>query len=502
MNTVSEYVEKVEPWETPIDFLDPERPAFPVSTLPAWQAEFVAAIAEETQTPPDLAAMFALTGTAGAAAKRYEVRPFGAWLEPLNLYGLCVLPPGERKSAVAEAATEPIRRAQEDARHDAEPCIAAAEMEHARLAKRVKKLQGKAANVSEQEAVPLLKEASELTALLRAKPVPARPRLLYDDITPEKIPGVLQEQGGRAMIASAEGGLFETIAGRYNPSGTPNIDATLKAHAGDDIAVDRVSRSEEYIRRPALTIALAVQPEVLRSLTTNPSFRGKGLLARFAYFMPRPMVGRRSIHVDPVPDVVRTEYLRRTRNLWNLAPKLGGDGCIEPRVLAVTPEARDALDAYRAALEPRLAPDGDLGAVADWASKLAGLVVRLAANLHLADPATDPADPPPIAVGTIERAMTLGDYFREHALLAFRAMRQDANAENAADVLAWLRRRGQDTFTKRDVHVAKRSRFPEADDLDPVLAFLVKTGWIRPLPRQRRPGRPSEGFEVHPSVRG
>jgi hypothetical protein len=214
------------------------------------------------------------------------------------------------------------------------------------------------------------------------------------------------------------------------------------------------------------------------------------------------MVGRRAIHVDPVPESVRTHYLRQLRNLWNLKPTLDGDGRIVPQLVTLTPDARDRLDAFRTTLEPRLANDGDLGAIPDWGGKLAGAVVRIAASLHLADLATSPAEVAPIPLPVIERALTLGDYFTTHALVAFRAMRQDAVADDAAHVMAWLRRRDPaPTFSKRDVQAGNRSRFPVADDVEPVLAFLVKTGWIRPVAREKRVGRPSELYEVHPKVR-
>jgi hypothetical protein len=46
--------------------------------------------------------------------------------------------------------------------------------------------------------------------------VPAVPRLVADDITPEACASLLVEQAGRLAVVSAEGGLFETISGRYS----------------------------------------------------------------------------------------------------------------------------------------------------------------------------------------------------------------------------------------------------------------------------------------------
>src|SRR5689334_12933302 len=94
--------------------------------------------------------------------------------------------------------------------------------------------------------------------------VPAYPRLIADDITPEKLGAVMAEQGEKIAIFSDEGGVLTTMGGRYN-SGVANLDLLLKAHSGSPYRVDRASREMPIsMKKPALTIALAVQPQVLR----------------------------------------------------------------------------------------------------------------------------------------------------------------------------------------------------------------------------------------------
>ena len=55
---------------------------------------------------------------------------------------------------------------------------------------------------------------------------------------------------------SAEGGVFDLMAGRYSATGMPNFEVFLKGHAGDTIIVDRVGRPAERIDHPAVTIKL------------------------------------------------------------------------------------------------------------------------------------------------------------------------------------------------------------------------------------------------------
>ena len=96
--------------------------AFPVDALPSWVADQVAAIAEFTQTPPDLAGCVALAALSTAAGGRatVEIRP--GWREPLNIFTAVAMPPGSHKSAVFAAIrvrSQPMGYA--GARHAAGP---------------------------------------------------------------------------------------------------------------------------------------------------------------------------------------------------------------------------------------------------------------------------------------------------------------------------------------------------------------------------------------------
>ena len=128
--------------------------------------------------------------------------------------------------------------------------------------------------------------------------MPPIPRLVADDVTPEAAASLLAEQGGRLAIISAEGGIFDIIAGRYSGN-VPNMDLWLKGHSGDPMKVDRKGRPPEYVRRPALTLGLMIQPAVLSAIAANRQFRGRGFLARILYAYPVSKVGHRAIAPAP-----------------------------------------------------------------------------------------------------------------------------------------------------------------------------------------------------------
>ena len=438
--TVEEILDRLSPgppqgpaadaWEPPVP-LTARRllPPFPVDVLPAWVAAQVRAVAEFTQTPPDLAGCVALAALSAAAGGRAVVEARPGWLEPVNLYTVVALSPGSRKSAVFAAMTAPLLAAERELVAKVRPLIVQAEMEKQVSSRLAERAAAAAANASDAVRADALAEASGAALNASAISVPMLPRLIADDITPEAAASLLAEQGGRLAVLSAEGGIFATMAGRYS-SGTPNLEVFLKGHAGDLLRVDRKGRPAEHVEHPALTIGLAVQPEILTQLADLPGFRGRGLLARLLYSLPENTVGRRRVDPDPVPAGVAQAYDTRLRDL--VLALAGGD---EPLVLTPTADAARAVLGLAAAIEPRLGTAGDLAHITDWAAKLVGAIVRIAGLIHLADRRNGLLDG-----DTVDAAAHLGHYFLAHALATFEHMGADPLTEDAQHVLDWITR--------------------------------------------------------------
>jgi replicative DNA helicase len=474
-------------------------PGFPAEVLPDWTAEMVYAVAEFTQTPIDLPGCIALAALSTAAGGRAEVEVRGSWREPTNIYTVTVLPPGSRKSAVFAAMTAPILATEKLLIEKAVPAIIEADLAAKVAGKAAEKAAVAAANADPSGRDTLLAEATAAAMNAKAIAVPVEPMLVADDVTSETATSMLAQQGGRLAVLSPEGGIFATIAGRY--SGTPNLEVFLKGHAGDMLRVGRLSRDAEHIDKPALTLGLAVQPEVLRDIAGMPGFRGLGLLARILFAVPENTVGRRKIGADPVPAAVSADY---GSNLTRLIQTLAD--WTDPAVLVLTPEANDRVLDIERAVEPRLAPGGAWSHIVDWGSKYTGAVVRLAGLMHLGEHAVREGwNGEPITADTIERAAMLGDYFAAHALAAFDDMGADHSTRNARHVLAWIERTGSRAFTKRELFRAvQSSNVRTVADLDPALSVLESHGYVRtvdPPARAKSGGRPpSPSYLVHPDV--
>ncbi|TDW65615.1 YfjI family protein [Kribbella pratensis] len=469
---------------------------FPVQVFPEWLSDLVTAVAEATQTPIDLAASVALACLSTAAGGKVLVRVDRSWVEQVNLYTVTALPPGSRKSPVFRAMTTPLSVAEHALREQAAERRVEAELA-SRIAWAKAEQLAKKAETAQAEPQTALADATAAAKEAAGIAVPELPRLMTDDVTPESCISLLATHGGRIAVLSAEGDVFATLTGtRY--SAAPNLGVFLKGHAGDKLQVDRKGRASETVERPALTLGVTTQPGTLAGLAAQPGFRDRGVLARILYSLPINTVGQRDNQPKPVPEDTETTY---TDALTTLVLLLADHDT--PHELALTADARQVLLEFQDWIEPRLDPrTGQLAPITDWASKLAGAVVRVAGLLHVAHTFTT-GYATPITADTIRDAEQIGRYYLDHALAVYDLMgRSDPDLDDARALLDWIRKHGHHTFTRRDALRANRARFATAKDLTPALELLTDHGHIRPkpTPTSSKGGRPSDTYQVHPNA--
>ena len=464
----AEYNKPAEPkWEQPIPFTQHTLPAFPVDAFPPAIRDYVLAVAETTQTPVDMSATAALAVLALCQQGKYRIKGKDDWIEPLNLFTVIVAEPSERKSAVISHMTGAVHRfeAEYNTQHSGA-------VERSRMEKRILERQQK--NLEDQvlkgkaQMEDLQDVAMQLANFREVMPM----RLYVDDVTTEKLTSVLAENNGTAAIVSAEGGIFDMLAGIYTKN--VNIDVFLKAHSGDDIRVDRIGRSSESISNPALTVLLAVQPSVLSGMMSNGTFRGRGLTARFMYCMPQSKVGDRKYRTQPIPDEVSHCYEVLIRNLLNEeTPKT-------PELIYLSPDADKLLEDFACDVESKMKTE--YADIPDWAGKLVGAVLRISGLLCRASNATcvDFLDIPESMVVSREEmagAIAIGRYFTEHSRAAYSLMGADNLLKQSQYTLDAIVKNGLLEFTRRDIMRICRS-FKTADAVQPVLNHLADLGYV------------------------
>lgn len=465
----------------------------PVEALGKVLQPLVEEIGKALQVPTDLPTNLALPLITTAAAGRWVVEVDAGWQEALCLTTLSALPSGEMKTPTLKVLDAALRDFERDIQRAAAPersrKLATKKLAEERVTE--------ARKVAVKKPAGGMEEKKYLAAVehLDTIDVPALPRLLADDATPEAVVSLLAEH--RAIgVVSDEPGLFGILAGRYS-NGTPQIEWFLKATSGSPIKVDRKGRDAEDVMNPALSAACCIQPGRLVELGTVKAFRDSGFLARWLFSIPSSSVGTRGATRPVAPGPV-DHWSSHLVDLAEAAQKYQG---AEPQVLRIDDAGRAALKALRAELEPDLHPDhGRYAGIADWCNKLVGTTARIAAALTLlADPASTV-----VAAETVADAVRLGRAYVSHAIAAFGLTRPNGETfSRARQVLGTIRKLAdhEGRVTERDVHrkLADRAWVENAETLQPLLELLAEFGHIRRHDGKRPAGgRPSPFVELHP----
>ncbi|MEV0089118.1 YfjI family protein [Saccharopolyspora sp. NPDC050642] len=485
---------QTSPWEEPTPLgMNRELPAFPTDALPDWMAEMVTAVSGFTQTPPDLAACVGLSGVSTAIGGRATIRIRQGYTEPSNLFLVCALPPGSRKSEVFRVMTDPVVAVEEALIEQARPRIVEANLAR-RIAQREAEDAEQKADSGDPDSVGIATEAAMRAEKIE---VPVEPCLIVDDTTPEKAASMLIEQGGRLAVLAPEGGIISIIAGRY--SGTPNYDVFLRGHAGEKLNVTRQNRDKQKVDKAHLTLGLVVQPVVLRNLAGIQDAKDKGLLGRFLYSLPTSTLGFREVrNAPPIPSETATAYDTRLRLLVHHYA-----GLKRPVDFVFDHDANEAMFDVQEEIEPHLRRDGAYGHMTDWAGKYAGATARLAGALHALQH-LDRAGERKVTGETFAQARRIGEYFLAHALATFDFVGTDPDLDDARTVLEWIETTQPVSFTERAVLNAHRRSLRTAERVKTAVHLLEEHGHVLRTDPPQRPGpgrKPGPTYWPHPNYR-
>ena len=493
-------------WELPAPLGHFDLPIFPLEAFPRQLCvlcEFCEAVAESYQVPADLPAMLILSVAGASLAKRIVVHVRGDHWEPVNLFAVVALPPASRKSGVFRAVMEPLACFERQEVERLAPIIEQNRNQRIILEDSLKYVRKNAVTAKNAEdRKDYTKQIDEIIKKLDELEALTSPQYIGDDATPESVALLLSNNDGRFALLSAEGDVFDFMAGRYS-NGIPNLGVYLKGHAGDDIRVNRANPelTPRYIHKPALSIGVTVQPDVLRGLTLKKGFRGRGLLGRFLYSLPKSGLGQRKIDSRPVDSQIATAFQEQILAVLRLKPNINSDDKPCPYTVTVGSDALKELDRFAMQVEKRLGAGGDFASMGDWAGKLVGAVCRIAAIFHgLIYAASGNPAKTQIDAETMLGAITIGEYLIPHAKAAFFEMGADPAIDIAMRILGWVSSEQISEFTRREAFNSLRGRIQKVVELDDPLEILTTQGYIRDVSQERKgPGRkPSPKYKTNP----
>jgi rhodanese-related sulfurtransferase len=482
--------DKVEPmWAKPVPLDEYNLGKHPIEMYPEVIRKMVLEVSRFTETPVEMAALLSLATVSAAVSGKFEVQVKPGYIEPTNLYVATLLESGNRKTAVLDALMSALKKWE----------IQKAEAMALEIANAKSKRQSEEAVISglrsqlkkgEGEAPgPIISQIAKLESELTK--VPASPELFSSDVTPEKLAELMGQNNERFALISDEGGVFGPFLGLYN-GGKPNLDLLLKSHAVSSAKVHRKNGPTIHLKHPTLTIAVAPQPDIFRSLSKVDGVEGRGLLARFLYAVPASKVGFRTNDMGPIDVVVQSKFDELIHTLLDSAPNPIG-------TIELSDEAREKWMDFAKEIEPGLREGERFTSIKAWASKLPGATVRIAGLLHLIEDSSGLNLS--LSGATMEAAIKIAKSLVPHAFAAFSEMKIDPQVDDATKVFRWIRGSQLTEFSQRDCHKRFQHRFPKVDRLESALKILLERNIIREQTSKARLGRPTRIFEVNPANR-
>lgn len=494
-------------WDDPIP-LGPEPPnPLPLDALPPVLRDHAASVAASVQVAPDLPVLHIICAVSAAVAGKVEVCVDGAWIrECLPVYGVAVAEPGERKSGAHEPMVSPIRVWQADKARKKGASVRAA-----RDLVDVREGELKSAKLAVMKGDPIKVVEAARTALDEAEAdVPFVPAPLAQDVTPEALVRHMAKQRGRVAIFAPEGGPLRILDGRYS-EGAARLEEVAQAYDGEPIYVHRVDKEPLHVPRPALTMALCVQPSVLETIRNARSMCGQGLFARISWVVPQSLAGDRvdSSEAPPLDQGAAERYETTIHGLLDWEPDKSDEDKDEDEVLipariGLSPEATAVKLDYHYEIESELG--GKLLGIRDWASKTVGRAIRIATLFELVDRASNGrlTVEDPISGWAMESAVRMCRALTTHALHVYDAMDRDVERELARYVIRRAKQaKDLANLSERELFrlCDSKPEFQTMDDFRRTLAYLEDRGWVTYEDRKPVGGRPpSPWIRFHPSV--
>ena len=475
---------------------------FPVDALPDKIRPYIQATAESLQVSVDMVATFVIAIISLCVQGKYRIQVKPDWEEPVNLYAVVVMRPSERKSPTLKMVSAPVFEYMEEENERRQPEIEKYETKKKILTGQIKNISNSIANNYKKDnskyTMEDILECQEELRKLEEEGI-RELKLIVDDVTPEALVSTMKENNDRIGIVSAEGGIFGTMAGRYNDH--TNIDIFLKGYSGEYYSTARIGRQGNTLKHPLITIVLAVQPQVICDIMDNKEFSGRGLLARFLYSIPNSLVGSRKYRTEPVNKALKEDYNNLIKDLLKTSEM------DFERTIRLSEEADLQSEIYNQQIERRLTDD--LEQIEEWAGKLHGNTMRIAAIFHIVKYGWDAVNVP-LEAETLAGAIKVGRYYLEHSMAAFDMMglSDPQDVKDAKYIISRIEQNSKNSnnsknteiITKRNAYDLCKGHFKSVEEMEPGLQVLVEHGYIaiqKEKPAGR--GRPSEQIYINPA---
>jgi len=366
------------PKPEPIQSELPPVQAFSEELLPESFRPLVADVTQRMQVPMDYPAVVMVLCLAGAVNRRAMIQPKErdtGWVEPANLWGAIIGPPGVMKTPVIQAITRPLVQIQTAWRQEYEEEMAehARATEESELTKSAWKEQFKASRKSGSAVPERPPEAPEKPRLRR---------LIVNDATFEALHQTMSENCAGVLLLRDE--LTGWLAGLERSGHEPERAFCLEAWNGKNpFTMDRIGRGTIHVPACCMSLFGGIQPGRLHSYMADALCDGPtndGLIQRISVCVWPDLDSWE--YVDRAPNPVAEELTARVFR------KLAEMGAENPARLRFATDAQELFVEWLTDLEAKIRRDEHHPAIIAHLSKYRKLMPVLALLFELADRAS------------------------------------------------------------------------------------------------------------------
>ena len=398
---------------------------FPMGCLPASIQCVINDVGSKTKAPWPLICPSVLAAVATAAQGTYRVRRWEGLTSNVSIYVLTIAESGERKTSVDSLVFESLRNIQTKGEGDFERL-----MFDYNSAKKVWDIKER---VLERALIRALEKGrsvvdleAELKVHSKARPdKPVKRKIVYKDVTPERLLEGLCESSKAATLIEDEGGRFLNGYVMQSPSDMCSL------WDGGTIDIERKSAPSYILRDPRFSACIQVQPGILKKflLKKGDVARSSGLLARFLISWPVSNIGIRFGISGHSTHSVLEQFGQRLLELSNRRDEV---------VLVFSEDAQVQWKNYSDLIEVMMQAGGLLSNAKDFGSKVAENTARLAALMHLVD-----SDAEEISGETLVSAISLMGWYVNEFLRVFGLVGGGSELDkDALDVESFVREVG------------------------------------------------------------
>ena len=437
----------------------------------------VEAVHKFTQAPIEIAAASALSATALVEQGHANVETLGG-IKPLSLYMLTIARSGERKSSCDAPIIAAIKDFEKTKAKDMEHVFQKQrnryEIYQAQRSKITTLLKAKRGGITRQEAERQLE-------LLGPEPdLPPSTDRIVSEPTFEGLTKMFKEGQPSLGLFSDEGGQF--LGG--HAMNTENKQKTLAAFndlwGGNPIRRTRQGDGAYQLHDRRLAIHLMVQPAVAHQLLSDPLAVDTGFLARFLISEPLSTIGTRSHRNSYLDSQSILDFNNHQRTLLERELPVNPDtGGLDPRLLKLSPVAREALITFADEVERQQLTGGTYESITGTASKSAEQAARIAGALTLwRNFQADVVDG-----SEMQNGIELAKYYLNEAKRLVEVAIVSRDLQAADNLLKWIsERHGKNCFVFSDILQNGPNGIRDSKRLKKMFTILTEHGWLIKMP--------------------